>query len=119
MIMKLFLNRAAGACAGLLLSVAAADAATMLTAKNGMTIYSFDKDAGGISACYDACAAMWPAYVGKADDPLTEGWTLVKRTDGAMQWAYDGKPMYFFASDKKAGDKLGDGMGGKWHVIVE
>ena len=117
--MNVYLNRAAGACAAVLLSFAAADAATMLTAKNGMTIYSFDKDVGGVPSCYDACAAMWPAYVGKADDALTEGWTLVKRTDGTMQWAYDGKPMYFFANDKNVGDKAGDGMGGKWHVIVE
>ena len=117
--MNVILKSTVGACAALLLTFGAANAATMLTAKNGMTIYSFDKDAGGVSACYDACAAMWPPYVGKADDALTEGWTLVKRTDGAMQWAYDGKPMYFFANDKKAGDKTGDGMGGKWHVIVE
>ena len=117
--MNVFLKSATGAYTAMFLSVAAANAATMLTAKNGMTIYSFDKDVGGVSACYDACAAMWPAYVGKADDPLTEGWTLVKRADGKLQWAYDGKPMYFFASDKKAGDKGGDGMGGKWHVIVE
>ena len=117
--MNVNLNRAAGACAALLLSIVAANAATMLTAKDGMTIYSFDKDVGGVSACYDACAAMWPAYTGKEGDALTEGWTLVKRTDGTMQWAYDGKPMYFFADDKKAGDKAGDGMGGVWHVIVE
>ena len=32
----------------------AANAATVLTAKNGMTVYVFDKDAGGTPACYDA-----------------------------------------------------------------
>lgn len=117
--MNTILNRAAGVCMGLLLSISFASAATMLTAKNGMTIYSFDKDKGGVSVCYDDCAKMWPAYVGKEGDPLTEGWTLVKRTDGTMQWAYDAKPMYFFANDKAAGDKAGDGMGGVWHVIVE
>ena len=117
--MNKVLNRATGACLGLLVSISFANAATMLTAKNGMTIYSFDKDKGGVSVCYDDCAKMWPAYVGKEGDPLTEGWTLVKRKDGALQWAYDGKPMYFFVNDKAAADKLGDGMGGVWHVIVE
>ena len=117
--MNKIVNRAAGACVCLLLSFSFASAATMLTAKNRMTIYSFDKDKGGVSVCYDDCAKMWPAYVGKEGDPLTEGWTLVKRTDGTMQWAYDGKPMYFFANDKAPGDKAGDGMGGVWHVIVE
>jgi predicted lipoprotein with Yx(FWY)xxD motif len=94
-------------------------AAEMVTAKDGMTLYVFDKDAGGVSACYDDCAKKWPPYVGKADDALTEGWTLVKRTDDTMQWAYDGKPVYFFAGDKAKGDATGDGLGGVWHVIKE
>ena len=34
-----------------------------------------------------------------------------------MQWAYDGKPLYTFVMDKKAGDKTGDGkMDGAWKV---
>ena len=104
--------------AGLLASSLAAMAGMIMDSK-GMTLYIFDKDAGGKSACYDACATKWPPYLGKADDPMTEGWTLVDRTDGTMQWAYDGKPMYYFAGDKKGGDMAGDGLGGVWHVIKE
>ena len=44
---------------------------------------------------------------------------MVDRTDGTKQWAYDGKPMYFYQGDVKAGDAMGDGMGGMWHVIKE
>ena len=44
---------------------------------------------------------------------------MVDRTDGTKQWAYDGKPMYFYKGDVKAGDAMGDGMGGMWHVIKE
>jgi predicted lipoprotein with Yx(FWY)xxD motif len=101
------------------LSIAAANAAGMLTAQNGMTLYTFDKDTDGVSACYDACATNWPAYVAKADDKMGEGWSQVKRKDGTMQWAYDNKPVYFFAADKAKGDKLGDGKGGIWHIIAE
>lgn len=97
----------------------AAQAAGMLTDKNGMTLYVFDKDVGGTPTCYDACAVKWPPYIGKADDKLTEGWTLVKRTDGVMQWAYDGKPVYLFEGDKNKGEKVGDNMGNVWHVVVE
>ncbi len=93
--------------------------AGMIMDDKGMTLYVFDKDAGGKSACYDACATKWPPYLGKASDKLTEGWTLVDRTDGTKQLAYDGKPMYFFAGDKKTGDMAGDGLGGVWHVIKE
>ena len=113
------LARNAMAFVALLLSAASVQAAGLVTAKNGMTLYVFDKDTGGMSSCYDACAKMWPAYLGKTADKLTEGWTLVKRTDGKMQWAYDAKPLYFFKDDKKKGDVAGDGMSGVWHVIKE
>ena len=113
------LKRAAGAIAALLLSAAAAQAAGMLEAKNGMTLYTFDKDAGGKSACYDDCAKMWPAYMAKKGDEMMKDWTMVERKDGKLQWAYDGKPLYFFANDKKKGDKAGDGKGGVWHIIAE
>jgi predicted lipoprotein with Yx(FWY)xxD motif len=100
-------------------SALAAHAAGMLADPKGMTLYSYDKDAGGVSTCYDACAAKWPPYLGKAGDAMTAGWTLVERSDGSKQWAYDGKPMYYFAGDKKKGEAKGDGMGGVWHVIKE
>ncbi len=31
-------------------------------------------------------------------------------------WAYDGKPLYTYAKDKKAGDMKGDGVGSVWHA---
>ena len=113
------MTRSALVLATFMFSAVGAQAAGMVTAKNGMTLYVFDNDAGGVSSCYDTCAVNWPPYVGKADDKLTEGWTLVKRTDNTMQWAYDGKPVYFFKADKVKGDAAGDGKGGVWHVIKE
>ena len=117
--MNVHLKRAAGVIAATLLTVTAAQAAEMLAAKNGMTLYVFDNDKGGVSACYDACAVAWPPYLGQGSDAMMKDWTLVKRTDGAMQWAYDGKPLYFFKDDAAKGDAKGDGMKGVWHVIKE
>jgi predicted lipoprotein with Yx(FWY)xxD motif len=105
--------------AGLLVAAGALHAETMLTDAKGMTLYTFDKDKDGQSACYDDCAAKWPPYLGKEGDSMAEDWALVSRTDGTMQWTYDGKPVYFFAGDAKAGDMAGEGMGGVWHVIKE
>lgn len=86
------------------------------TDANGMTLYTFDKDEGGMSACYDQCATAWPPFMA-AEGAMAEGeWTLVERTDGSMQWAYDGKPLYTFIEDKAAGDMTGEGKGGTWHV---
>lgn len=97
----------------------AANAATVLTAKNGMTVYVFDKDIGGKPSCYGVCAASWPAYAAKASEKMGEGWATAKRTDGSLQWTYDGKPVYFYAVDKKKGDRTGNGLGGVWHIISE
>jgi predicted lipoprotein with Yx(FWY)xxD motif len=96
-----------------------ANAATTLTAANGMTVYVFDKDVGGTPSCYAECAKTWPAYTAKAGEKIAKGWSEVKRTDGSLQWAYDAKPLYFYAPDKKKGDMLGDGIGGIWHIVSE
>jgi predicted lipoprotein with Yx(FWY)xxD motif len=96
-----------------------AQSAGMLTAKNGMTLYTFDKDQGGTSACYDDCAKKWPPYLAKKGEKEMKGWSMVKRKGGKLQWAYDGKPLYFYADDKNKGDKTGDGVGGVWHVVAE
>jgi predicted lipoprotein with Yx(FWY)xxD motif len=42
-----------------------------------------------------------------------------KGRGGTMQWAYDGKPLYFYADDKKKGETAGDGKGGVWHIVKE
>ncbi|MBJ2152038.1 hypothetical protein [Paracoccus sp. IB05] len=94
--------------------------AGMVRAETGMTkmtLYTYDDDKGGESSCYDDCATNWPPYLAKTGETLGEGWTMAARKDGAMQWAYDGKPAYFYIGDKKAGDVTGDGKGGVWHVI--
>lgn len=109
---------AAALLAGTLLTSLPAFAAGMLTAANGMTLYTFDTDTGGVSSCYEACAANWPPYLGKSGETM-KGLTLVPRKDGAMQWAVDGRPLYFFVGDKKKGDKAGDGRGGVWHVVAQ
>lgn len=109
---SLAVSAAAFASAGL--------AAGMLTGAKGMTLYVFDKDSKGTSNCYDACAKLWPPYLAtKGEKPMGEGWTEIKRKDGAKQWAYDGKPLYFYAGDKKAGDAKGEGFKGVWHTVME
>lgn len=88
----------------------------IFTDAKGMTLYTFDNDKGGKSTCYDKCATNWPPLKAPADAKAGSGWTVVDRTDGTKMWAYDGKPLYTFAKDKKAGDMTGEGMGGVWHV---
>jgi len=94
---------------------AGASAADVLTGKNGMTLYSFDKDSNGQSACYNQCATLWPpAAVGDASGKAF-GETV--RNDGTKQLTWKGKPMYYYINDKKAGDTTGDNVGNVWHIV--
>ena len=89
----------------------------VMASKEGKTLYTFDKDAAGLSNCNGGCAAAWPPFM-VANAALAGGdFSIVKRDDGASQWAFKGKPLYFFAGDAKAGDVNGDRQGGVWHVL--
>lgn len=89
----------------------------ILRDKAGRTLYTFDKDAGGESRCYDACATAWPPFMAKAGAQAKGNLTLHARTDGSLQWGIEGKPLYYFAGDAQAGDVNGDKSGGVWHVV--
>lgn len=91
-------------------------AGKVYTDDKGMTLYVFDKDEAGKSNCYDKCAANWPPFKAAAGAMAEDEWTIVKRTDGTAMWAYDGKPVYTYGKDQKAGDVAGDGVGGVWHA---
>ena len=89
----------------------------MLTDQKGMTLYTFAKDSDGKSACNGQCATSWPPLMAKDGDKSMGEWTVIKREDGTKQWAYDGKPLYTFVMDKKAGDTIGKGkMDGAWKI---
>ncbi|TPL95193.1 hypothetical protein [Mesorhizobium sp. B2-3-12] len=116
--------------AALLLSTAASFAADawkeaevngtkIYTDAMGMTLYTYDKDEKGKTNCYDKCAANWPPLKAEAEAgaKADDEWSVVDRTDGTKMWAYDGKPVYTFIKDKKAGDVNGDGVGEVWHIV--
>ena len=102
-----------------LASATTAFAAGMLTDPKGMTLYTFDKDKGKMSSCYDKCAKLWPPYAVQKGEKMGKDWAKTKRKDGSMQWTYDGHPLYYYIEDKKAGDAMGDGKFGVWHVVKE
>ena len=94
----------------------------VLTGATGMTLYTFDKDTAGSgkSVCNGPCATNWPPLMA-ADMAKPYGeYTVISRDDGKKQWAYKGKPLYFWVKDQKPGDKTGDGfLNGAWHVAKE
>jgi predicted lipoprotein with Yx(FWY)xxD motif len=83
----------------------------------GMTLYTFDKDAAGKSACNGPCATNWPPLMAASDAKAAGDMTIVIRDDGSKMWAYKGKPLYAFVKDTKPGDTAGDGfLNGAWHM---
>ncbi len=89
----------------------------VLVAANGMTLYTFDKDAPNKSNCNDGCLKAWPALLATVDTKVAGEFSIVTRDNGAKQIAMNGKPLYFYIADQKAGDVTGDGSGGVWHAI--
>ncbi|HTD03802.1 hypothetical protein [Undibacterium sp.] len=91
----------------------------ILVSETGMTLYTFVKDAAGSgkSACNGACAGLWPPLTASATAKDSGDYTVITREDGSRQWAFKGKPLYMYASDKKAGDRTGDNFKDNWHVI--
>jgi predicted lipoprotein with Yx(FWY)xxD motif len=89
----------------------------MLVNGAGMTLYTFDRDASGKSACNGPCATNWPPAMAGADAKASGDWTIITRDDGAKQWAYKGKPVYTWSKDTKPGDMTGDGFNNMWHVV--
>lgn len=93
----------------------------VLVGPNGMTLYVFDKDSAntGKSVCNGQCATLWPPLMASGSDRADGPWSIVTRDDGSRQWAYKGKPVYFYQSDKQLGERSGDNFRDVWHVIKE
>jgi predicted lipoprotein with Yx(FWY)xxD motif len=81
----------------------------------GMTLYAFDGDEAGKSACAGDCARVWiPLKAAELAKPLGD-WTAIRRDDGSRQWAYKGRPLYSFAGDGKPGDAKGMVADARFH----
>lgn len=72
-----------------------------LTDPTGKALYTYNADTNGVSNCTGSCLAAWPPYtLHGSTSNLPAGITVITRTDnGDKQYAYHGKPLYYFASD--------------------
>jgi predicted lipoprotein with Yx(FWY)xxD motif len=97
----------------------------VLVDTNGLTLYYFEKDQGGKSACYGACEQGWPPLTTEGAPQAGEGAMASKlgtteRKDGTMQVTYAGWPLYTFVEDKKPGEDNGTdskAFGGSWYPL--
>jgi len=89
----------------------------ILTTGDGRTLYTYAKDTAGKSACNARCADLWPPYLVTQEGDAGGYFSVVTREDGRQQWAFDGKPLYFNATDSRPGDRKGGGADGVWSVV--
>ena len=88
----------------------------VLVAPDGRTLYTYDKDDEGVSNCSGLCAAAWPPLLAPDGARATDSFTVITRSGGDKQWAYNERPLYLYIGDSLPGDVDGDGADGVWHV---
>ena len=89
----------------------------VVAAKNGMTLYTFRKDAPNKSNCYNDCAAAWPPFMASGATKPSGQLGIITRKDNSRQWTRNGQPLYFWQGDAARGDVTGDGVGGVWDAV--
>ncbi|CAN5136247.1 hypothetical protein BH09PSE6_BH09PSE6_22990 [soil metagenome] len=117
------LSTVLAACSGPKPEVGVADPAPtrvvngVLTGANGKTLYTSERDVtdSGKSSCLGDCAVAWPPLTATGDSGKGD-YTVITRPDNSKQWAYRGKPLYYFSRDVAAGDIMGEGVANVWHV---
>jgi predicted lipoprotein with Yx(FWY)xxD motif len=74
-----------------------------------MTLYTCASDKEpGKSACNGPGADNWPPFKPEANAPAPKAsLSIIRRDDGSKQYAYKGKPLYYWKNDKKAGRSAG------------
>ncbi|MDX1268112.1 MAG: hypothetical protein R3311_12185, partial [Oceanisphaera sp.] len=80
----------------------------------GMTLYTFTRDSDSVSTCYGGCAESWPPFTAAQDAEPWGAFTVIERTDGSYQWAYDNQPLYTWVGDRQRGDVNGHEVSNVW-----
>jgi predicted lipoprotein with Yx(FWY)xxD motif len=120
---------------GLAASSSAVKGTTVKTAKSrfgkiivdgrGRTLYLFEKDRRGHSACSGTCATYWPPLLTTGKPVAGTGAKksllgTIRRSNGKKQVTYGGHPLYRYIQDKKPGQITGQDshfFGAAWYVV--
>ena len=114
----------AASAKGAVVSTAKTGLGRIIVNSNGRTLYLFENDRDGKSACSGQCAAFWPPLITSGKPRVTGGarasLCTTRRADGRLQVTYKHHPLYTFAKDKKKGQTNGEGLDAfetEWYVV--
>ena len=110
---------------GAKIGVASSGLGRIIVDGRGRTLYLFEKDKHGKSACAGQCAAFWPPLIASGKPLATAGAKAsllgtTKRADGRLQVTYNHHPLYRFVKDTKKGQTNGeevDAFGAEWYAL--
>ena len=110
---------------GTRVSAASSSLGRIIVDGRGRTLYLFEKDKRGHSACSGACAMYWPPVITHGKPIAGQGVKTsllgtIRRANGAQQVTYAGHPLYRYLLDTKSGQTNGEGLqdfGGGWDAL--
>ena len=97
----------------------------VVTDSRGRTLYLFEKDKHGRSACSGVCSTYWPPLLTSGKPVATGGVSAsllgtIRRANGTRQVTVAGHPVYLFFGDGKRGQTNGEGLtdfGASWYAL--
>ncbi len=111
---------------GARVSAASSSFGKIIVDGRGRTLYLFEKDKRGHSACSGACATYWPPVITRGKPIAGRGARssllgTIRRANGARQVTYAGHPLYRYILDTKPGQTSGEGsqlFGAGWDALA-
>ena len=67
--------------------------------------------------CLEECLETWSPLRAEAAAQSRGEWTVIKRPDDVLQWAYKDRPLYTYSKDTFPGARLGDGLARSWNIL--
>ncbi len=90
--------------------------ATIMTDRNGMSLYTFGQDTTNVSNCSGSCLSEWPPRHVPAGDQVLSPFGVINGNDGQPQLTYNSLPLYHYSGDQKPGDVFGQYPG--WNAVI-
>jgi predicted lipoprotein with Yx(FWY)xxD motif len=96
----------------------------MLFDSRRQAIYVFENDRRQRTVCYGECAAAWPPVLTEGEPVAGRGvdadlLNTIRRRNGARQLTYAGRPLYYYANEKRGEVRCHNVNlnGGLWWVV--
>lgn len=89
----------------------------ILVEQGGRALYTLKTDGPGLSRCDARCMALWPPHYAADDARPTGPFTLARSFDGRSMWAWRGRPLYRWVSDRRRGAAGADGVADVWFLV--